>query len=88
MPSCIASPVPEVPAKVKVCMHSGAYYSTAFNRKGCKQSKCPSVGSAFNKWCYIFQKNHYAAMESMNMDILTRGNDVLLGFKTRYKTVL
>lgn len=49
MPSCIASPVPEVPAKVKVCMHSGAYYSTAFNRKGCKQSKCPSVGSAFNK---------------------------------------
>lgn len=68
-------------------MHKGAYYRDAFNREDCKQSKCPSIGSAFHKRCYVFTKNHYAAMESMNMDILTRGNDILLGFKN-YKSVI
>lgn len=59
-------------------MHKGAYESTAFNREDCKQYKGPSIGSRLNKWSYIFTKNH-AAMKSMNMDILTRETDIVLG---------
>lgn len=59
-------------------MHKGAYESTAFNREGCKQYKGPSIRCRLNKWSYIFTKNH-AAMKSMNMDILTRETDIVLG---------